>query len=286
MARPSALLLLLGAALGLDQSHLQFTTIDGADAKISWDGTTLTVPQHCRAERCGALEADIAALKAANVALEARLAALETATPPPTPVPTPHPCTDGSHGCDKTAGGICYSTGPGSYACGCKHGYLQTSKPGDSHRCAIVTPAPTPAPTPTPPTPAPTPDPDDWSCKNKPNGFHVIKPPSASGGLRGHCHNGGFQLGLHGDQNAGFLFSDSVSGKEEACGHCTDYSYAKFAADGQDEATVLADIKLLMEYHGSCSQDYVSSPLCHHHSCNPLTPPTTSPFSRCTAKAR
>merc|ERR1712159_407291 len=50
-----------------------------------------------------------------------------TKTPEPTPVPTAapepvHPCTDGSHGCDKGEGGICTEDGAG-WKCDCAAGY-------------------------------------------------------------------------------------------------------------------------------------------------------------------
>ena len=32
----------------------------------------------------------------------------------PPATPTPHPCIDGSHGCDKTLGGICHEDGENS----------------------------------------------------------------------------------------------------------------------------------------------------------------------------
>ena len=48
-------------------------------------------------------------------------------TSAPTAAPTPHPCTDGSHGCDQTEGGICYEDGENSWTCDCKNGYWEES---------------------------------------------------------------------------------------------------------------------------------------------------------------
>jgi len=73
-------------------------------------------------------------------------------TPVPTPAPTEHPCDDGSHGCDKGAGGICVKEG-NDYACKCAHAFKCTAGCGHSHqghtceRTAKPTPAPTPSPT-------------------------------------------------------------------------------------------------------------------------------------------
>merc|ERR1719199_704013 len=70
-------------------------------------------------------------------------------TQSPTPAPTPHPCADGSHKCDKNAGGVCYERGGGSYECGCEGGFYEASPhapPETAHVCTAVTPAPTPVP--------------------------------------------------------------------------------------------------------------------------------------------
>jgi hypothetical protein len=55
-------------------SELQFTVVDGRETKISWDGDTLSVPQHCRSETCATL-----ATQASLSATHARVEALETA---------------------------------------------------------------------------------------------------------------------------------------------------------------------------------------------------------------
>merc|ERR1719399_2218594 len=85
-------------------------------------------------------------------------------TPDPTPSPTPHACDDGSHGCDKGEGGICYKVDEGvneeGWLCDCKEGYKcidGCDAPHSSHTCE-KTPAPTPEPTPEP-TAAPTAEP-------------------------------------------------------------------------------------------------------------------------------
>lgn len=73
----------------------------------------------------------------------------------PTPVPTPvHQCLDGSHNCDKSAGGECVQTGSehNAWACRCKSGYRcigveACQHPYQNHSCSLITPAPTPAPT-------------------------------------------------------------------------------------------------------------------------------------------
>merc|ERR1719271_1367490 len=94
-------------------------------------------------------------------------------TPPPTaPAPTPHACDDGSHGCDKGEGGICYKVDEGvndeGWLCDCEQGYKCVDgcdAPHEGHTCektAEPTPEPTPEPTaePTPePTAEPTPEP-------------------------------------------------------------------------------------------------------------------------------
>jgi len=61
-------------------------------------------------------------------------------TPSPTPAPVPvHPCDDGSHGCDKSEGGICTKSGS-SWTCSCASGYrcvqgcCSSRKTG--HKCA------------------------------------------------------------------------------------------------------------------------------------------------------
>merc|ERR1719271_2338577 len=84
------------------------------------------------------------------------------------PKPTPHACDDGSHGCDKGPGGICYKVdagvSDGGWLCDCKEDYKCVGgcdAPHEGHTCEL-TAAPTPAPTakPTPaPTAAPTPVP-------------------------------------------------------------------------------------------------------------------------------
>merc|ERR1719316_327081 len=90
-------------------------------------------------------------------------------TPSPTPKPTPHACDDGSHGCDKGPGGICYKVdagvSDGGWLCDCKEDYKCVDgcdAPHKAHTCELTaapTPAPTAKPTPEPtaaPTPAPT----------------------------------------------------------------------------------------------------------------------------------
>merc|ERR1712072_100424 len=104
-------------------------------------------------------------------------------TAAPTKAPTLHPCTDGSHGCDKGPGGICYPATDGSngWTCACHNMYWCSngcSAPHTAHQCKIITPSPATYPTPYPtaypttqpttyptpyptsmPTPAPTPAP-------------------------------------------------------------------------------------------------------------------------------
>jgi len=82
----------------------------------------------------------------------------------PTPAPTPHPCDDGSHGCDKGTGGICYKAADGSngWTCDCAQTHWCSggcSAPHTNHECTEVTATPTTYPTPSPttyPTPVPT----------------------------------------------------------------------------------------------------------------------------------
>jgi hypothetical protein len=72
----------------------------------------------------------------------------------PTPSPTPHPCDDGSHGCDKNAGGICYKGRDNSWTCGCYNTHWCSAgcaAPHVGHTCTLVTPSPTAYPTPKPP---------------------------------------------------------------------------------------------------------------------------------------
>ena len=87
-------------------------------------------------------------------------------TPSPTPYPTAHPCDDGSHGCDQTVGGICYTHGSGNdWRCDCAQGYYCTNgctMPHSGHECVAITATPTASPTAVPsasPTPAPTAEP-------------------------------------------------------------------------------------------------------------------------------
>ena len=106
-------------------------------------------------------------------------------TPKPTPAPTEHPCVDGSHGCDKSEGGICVQKPGGQFACKCAPSYkcVQGCDNGQSgHKC-VATPAPTSIPTAQPtqqptnaptthptsqptkhPTPKPTPAPTEHPC--------------------------------------------------------------------------------------------------------------------------
>merc|ERR1712072_170189 len=101
-------------------------------------------------------------------------------TAAPTKAPTLHPCTDGSHGCDKGPGGICYPATDGSngWTCACHNMYWCSngcSAPHTAHQCIVITPSPTTYPTPYPtsyptsmPTPAPTPAPTAYcpvTCK-------------------------------------------------------------------------------------------------------------------------
>merc|ERR1719271_922049 len=76
------------------------------------------------------------------------------------PKPTPHACDDGSHGCDKGPGGICYKVdagvSDGGWLCDCKEDYKCVGgcdAPHEGHTCEL-TAAPTPAPT-AKPTPVP-----------------------------------------------------------------------------------------------------------------------------------
>jgi hypothetical protein len=74
-------------------SEVGFTSSNGPEVAISYDGATLTVPQQCREERCGAIEAELAELRqnaaAQAAAFEKRIAELERAT---SPTPAPSPC--------------------------------------------------------------------------------------------------------------------------------------------------------------------------------------------------
>jgi len=104
----------------------------------------------------------------------------------PTKAPTIHPCNDGSHGCDKSTGGICYPTTGNGWTCACANTHWCSagcSQPHTGHTCIKVTatpttyptpspttyPTPSPTPTPTPsPTPAPTPSPTPAPTANCP----------------------------------------------------------------------------------------------------------------------
>merc|ERR1719157_231400 len=87
------------------------------------------------------------------------------ATSFPTKAPTIHPCNDGSHGCDKSTGGICYPTTGNGWTCACANTHWCSagcSQPHTGHTCIKVTATPTTYPTPSPttyPTPSPTPTP-------------------------------------------------------------------------------------------------------------------------------
>jgi len=75
----------------------------------------------------------------------------------------PHFNDDGSHGCDKSAAGICYKKGGNTWGCSCKQTHWCSKgcdAPHVAHTCTLITPAPTAYPTPFPtpyPTPYPTP---------------------------------------------------------------------------------------------------------------------------------
>ena len=72
-------------------SEIGFVSSQGPELIVSYDGTELHVPGYCKLAQCGALTAELSSLKAANAALEQRLAALEhahsttTTTAPPPP---------------------------------------------------------------------------------------------------------------------------------------------------------------------------------------------------------
>ena len=60
-------------------------------------------------------------------------------TASPTPAPTPHPCSDGSHGCDASEGGICVAGGDNNYTCTCKSSFYEITAhdpPQTAHQCA------------------------------------------------------------------------------------------------------------------------------------------------------
>merc|ERR1719424_802578 len=66
----------LAAGLALAAAgDLKFTAKSGS-TKIEWDGSKLTVPQHCRKETCDSAAATIAALQATDGALRSELHAL------------------------------------------------------------------------------------------------------------------------------------------------------------------------------------------------------------------
>ena len=86
-------------------------------------------------------------------------------TDAPTDAPTFHPCNDGSHGCDKTAGGICVQAGSG-WRCECAAGFVCTAGCDDDHigHTCVATVSPTDSPTVSPttsPTETPTATPSD-----------------------------------------------------------------------------------------------------------------------------
>lgn len=124
----------------------------------------------------------------------------------PTNPPTAHPCDDGSHGCDRGPGGMCYkSTGrtyhgltmPHSmgYVCGCKTGFSWQIEVDDagtaSHTCLrlTATDAPTLSPS-SPPDTSPLHPCDDGShsCDRGPGGA-CYKSANARGFLCG-CQSG------------------------------------------------------------------------------------------------
>merc|ERR1712166_461081 len=101
----------------------------------------------------------------------------------PTTPPTRHPCTDGSHGCDKGPCGVCNEVGDG-WECGCAPECTCVGgcdKPHYGHKCektkaptlAPTTKAPTWMPTKTPTTKAPT-----WTPTKTPTTKAPTKAPT------------------------------------------------------------------------------------------------------------
>ena len=72
----AALALVLCAVSG---SNLKLAGQNGATAIIDWDGTTLTVPQHCREDTCTDHGNRVAATEASVTAFEAALQAVNLA---------------------------------------------------------------------------------------------------------------------------------------------------------------------------------------------------------------
>jgi hypothetical protein len=73
--RTFALLSLCISAHAAPGSKIRFQSAAGPDVLISYDGATLNVPQHCRAETCGKNSANIATLQSATLAADAALRA-------------------------------------------------------------------------------------------------------------------------------------------------------------------------------------------------------------------
>ena len=74
-----------------------------------------------------------------------------TPTWSPSAAPTEHPCTDGSHGCVKTAQGICFAGAGNSWHCGCVPGFVCVPDcNATDHTCEEVTASPTTSPSASP----------------------------------------------------------------------------------------------------------------------------------------
>eukprot|EP01062_Namystynia_karyoxenos_P045407 TRINITY_DN3369_c0_g4_i2.p1 TRINITY_DN3369_c0_g4~~TRINITY_DN3369_c0_g4_i2.p1 ORF type:complete len:1553 (+),score=315.36 TRINITY_DN3369_c0_g4_i2:79-4659(+) len=67
---------------------------------------------------------------------------------PPTAAPSFHPCTDGSHGCDKGPGGVCIVATGNTWQCNCSAGYVCVAgcSSHTAHSCVPLTGSPTAAP--------------------------------------------------------------------------------------------------------------------------------------------
>jgi hypothetical protein len=140
-------LVLTVAVAAVASSELKMTGENGKSVGVTFDGTTLTVPQHCRQDTCDSLANEAAADKLIIKGLLDQLS-------------KSHPCRDGSHKCDKTVHGKCFEVS-GGYNCDCVTGYHNKFAVSNDvrrrllappapvlHECVKSTSSPTPAPSP------------------------------------------------------------------------------------------------------------------------------------------
>ena len=74
----SKLILLAAVASVATAGDLQFTSVNGGSTQISWDGTTLSVPQHCRQDTCTGIAGTATAADERSAESALKIGALET----------------------------------------------------------------------------------------------------------------------------------------------------------------------------------------------------------------